>query len=529
MEYLPSALETEDIWRSLRSAIVDRLSKRAVLQSRSRRVLKTPGDLRFISKDFKYNGEPMLADLPGADLYISEQYSFENIMRLKPLGLRAIHITQCIDRIKHDTTTPASHLRNTDLDDEWHTAFLSLISSILGTSYGGRVKELQIIPLSTGEWVSQNQTIGDPVYLPYAVDEDSVKVEIPGNIGLRKLHTNACVVRERRSVYASLGICDCDPSVIVKKVLLAQRSVSGPISDYVQRFEVLFWFNGVSMFGGFGTQELWAVDEKPMVKIGKKLFFRSPKAYDAADLLCQTPIADLPRYGFIHDLYIKSPVRDFRRHSVTWQHWLENAVGVRYYPELLDEGHRVLHPLLKITARDDSAKFLAALKEHWKDSYAQTYQRYSVSSSIKTQLRDLTVHCCNGQTSQLSDTILPSPEAISKSRDFGVESQLLLLSLPSDAFASGVDDWSFLGQFGVICEPNLSFHFKALESLRLRVPPRDRKHDAITRVYRSIVNVAKLGDAAVLQVRVFSGIDNPSHLRFIGAILIWWVYMRIAH
>lgn len=499
MEYLPSEVATDGIWSQLQAEIVSWLSLRCVVESRSQRSLKRACELRIVPKSFSHQGEPLLPDLPGKDVYLSDRYSAANRGRLKTLGLRVLDISECLARIQHDISMPKSRLRTTVLEDDWHTSFLTMINSLLSTQVKERVRSLQIIPLATGDWVSQAQTAPGPVYLPYAVEEDSIRIEIPSNIGLRKLHCEACKVGERTSVYANLGVSQCDPTVIVRKILDAQMTIAGSLRDYVQRFELLFWFGSTPPRG---SPDLKAVSENNVVFRTTKLFFRSPAAYDAADLLGEAPITDVPFYHFIDATYTDSSVRDFFRHRRSWMQWLENVAGVRYYPELLDENRKLLHPLLKVAARDNSPKFLAALKEHWQGSYSSTFSLYSGSSTIRKQISEMLVRCRNGQTCRLSSTILPTSDAIARARDYGVEEHIQLLSLPPDAPVSDIRTWDFLRAFGVICETNLNFHFKVLEALTQRQLARDREPGAIIKVYRSIVQTSTLGDSALLKVMI---------------------------
>lgn len=501
MEYLPSELVTEGIWSQLQADIAYRLSDSPVVESRFFGSLVRPRDLRIIPKTFSHQGEPILADLPGKDVYLSERYSGANRVRLKTLGLPVLNTTESLARIQHDISAPESQLRTTGLGDDWHSSFLSMINFLLSTSVKEKVKSLQIIPLATGDWVSQVQSTGrDQVYLPHPVEEDSVRIEIPSNVGLRKLHWEACKVGERRSVYAKLGISQCDPSVIVRKILDAQTTpIAGSILDYVQRFELLFWFGSTPRVG---SPNLKAVSENNIVFRTTKLFFRSPGAYHAADLLGEAPITDVPDNNFINATYTDSIVGDFFRHGRSWMQWLENVARVRYYPELLDEDRKSLHPLLKVAARDNSPKFLAALREHWRDSYSQMFSLCSASSLIRGQISQMITRCRNGQTCALSNTLLPTSDAITKSHDFGVEDYIHLLSLPSDAHVSESGTWDFLRTFGVICETNLSFHFNVLEALKQRQLASDRKPQAIIKVYQSIVKISTLGDAALLKVMV---------------------------
>ena len=340
-----------------------------------------------------------------------------------------------------------------------------------------------------------------------------MRIEIPENVGLQKLHTEACSVSERRVVYAALGVSDCDPKLVMQAILAAQKlPVSGLVQDYIRHFEILFWYEHVQKMS---SPDLIGLDQNRIGRTAKKLFFRSTEPYDAVNLLSTSSISEVTGYGFINDLYSSSSVGASSRNKDKFLEWLNDVACVRKHSELLDETDKSIHPWLKITARDNPPKFLGALRAHWKSSHRQTCSSFESSASIQKQLRKIIVQCCNGQECKLFDTILSTSEAISRSRRFEVENHLLFLSLLSDAWDNDDPDWRFLQQFEVICDTGLAIHFKALEALRLLQLAKYRGPDALVNIYQSLAGVAIMSDSNELKV-MLSSFSSTSVVLMLG-------------
>jgi len=436
-----------------------------------------------------FKGEPLVPDFWNYDLYVSEGYSSENIQKLRILGLKEISHEECLARIQQMTKSQDSQLRTLEYGDRWHAAFLAFIDHLINEGLWLDVKKLRIIPLTTGNWIRVSDMLKNPVYLPYAISEDKLQIEIPENVGIQKLRPEACMVPSQRTVYTRLGVTHCSADMVLTKIAEVQRAqCSGPVLDFVRQFEILFWFSK-------NPQILKAIDEDGQRRRLHRLFFRTAAPYDALDLLGQTPIKELPDgYGFIHDLYVTSVVRNSFKNGLIWMQWLERH-GVRSYPKLMNATKTGLHPLLQLTAREDSSKFIAALHAHWPRSYGGEFS--SCSLRIKGILKETEVQCQNGQRKPLSNTILPTPEIMRRSLEYGVQEFLPFLVVPDSAFASGIQSWNFLRLLGVVSEVNLDFCLTMLECLtdfgdRL---PQDRLKQTEIQVYKTMGEISTLGDS----------------------------------
>ncbi|KAL9617651.1 MAG: hypothetical protein Q9160_007568 [Pyrenula sp. 1 TL-2023] len=204
MEYLPR-MPIAGFWQSLYKGIQNSLSNANILES-MQGDYKIPSALRILPSIFEHDESPLFPD-NADDIYISNEYDESHLEILRELGLRDITIGEMLIRLQEDINgNQQSYLRGTYQDDDWHTAFMTLLDDLLqDRNAKNTLWKLPIVPLSTSEWVAP-QTFGNPVYLPYVIHEESVQIQIPENLGLRKLHPSACAVSERASVYARLGI-----------------------------------------------------------------------------------------------------------------------------------------------------------------------------------------------------------------------------------------------------------------------------------------------------------------------------------
>lgn len=492
LEFLPTSFD-EGFWEDLPTEITTRLANCKVVESRTWRFLQAPYSLRSLPNRFLFEGQPLVPDLFAHDIYVSERYSSENIGKLRTLGLKEISPEECFARIQAETELQGSRLRTLEFGDRWHTAFLTFIDHLINEGLWLDVVKLKIIPLTTGDWIRVADMRTSRAYLPYAISEENLQIEIPENVGIQKLRPEACVIPDRKTVYARLGVSDCSTDIVLRKITEVQTAAcAGLILDFVRQFEILFWF-------GRNPVSLKAIDEDCKRKPSSRLFFRTATPYDALDLLGQASFADLPAdYGFIHDLYLTSIMRNSFKNGVTWMQWLERHTGVRSYPQLMNESNSGMHPLLQHTVRENSSKFIAALHAHWPESYGAEFSRYS--SRIKSILQETEIQCQNGRKKPLSKTILPTPEIVKRSLECCVQELLPFLVVPDTAFASGLQHWSFLQPLGVISEVNLDFCFTMLDHLKDCTLPPDRLRQAVIQTYKLIGEISTLRDSDRLRV-----------------------------
>jgi hypothetical protein len=467
--------------------------------------LKRSSDIRVLPPIFKHEEEPLFPDTAD-DVYLAAEYGESDIEILRNLDVIDLTEMEMVDRLERDVLySPTTHLRGRYQNDDWHSSFATLAEHLMHDHPAWkRVIKLPIIPLNNGVWVSPQSFDRNPVYLPYVIDEDSVKIQIPDNLGLCKLHPRSCTESEGSSFYAAIGISSCSKDLVIGKILEFHKRepLKSTSRDAVAHLEILFWYSDTLLFPEFSwnEQQLWAADRNNNWQLTSTLFFRSDEPYHADKLLENTSPKDFSGFGFLADIYMQSNVQDSLRGQRTWSGFLE-CIGVRYYPNLV-KGRVALNPVLTLVARDNPGKFVANLQAHWTESYAMDARR------VKETLKETLILCRNGQRMPLKKTLLPTYDLLTKSDGLGVQSALPFMKLPDDSLVKGgEEEWKFLRVFDAICQPDLNFYFRVLETLSRihKTQLLDKGREGITKrvyatIYRGIVGISKLGDEEKLKV-----------------------------
>jgi hypothetical protein len=501
MRYLPGKT-MEGFWEDLYDVIEDKLYGKAILQSRRGR-LHDLKHMKVLPDWFFYEREPLLPDTD-ADIYLSGRYEPCDVIALKELGLRPISFPQIVQRMKLGlSANTETRIHDRPLDDPWHTAFNALVQRLLqNDSVKLEIQSLEIIPLDNNSWVSPLSLRSDAVYFPYIIDEDSVRIEVPDGLGLRKLHVMAAADGERASFYMSLGIASCPHGIATEKILEAHKSMGkrGNVFDYMRDLEILFWFGKPTSQSTVRNADLSLVSDQNEPHRGNFLFFPSKEEYHSEKLLAETPKKDFSGYGILDPLYMESQVRKHIRHDLDWTSWLQKS-GVSYFPLLTSSVsfRYKLNPLMVLVARDNPKSFVANLREHWSD--------YRLGAGrITEDLKIVTVPCRNGSKKQLGETILPTQELVGKSKELNMDEVLPFLKLPPEYDIQQSETWFFLKDLGVICEPNAGFYLTAVRLLN--VSTKTLLIPECTRIYAGIAQTTAVGDALALQVRRFSSLKR---------------------
>jgi hypothetical protein len=540
MRYLP-ILPIEEFWEPLYSEIQALLSQSKILKSMNGEALRLPSELCILPDRFLHGDQPLFDDLED-DIYLSSSYkNAADIEKLKDLGLSNISWHEILDRLEADLQNSNSKMRATEIEDEWHTAVAELMAHIIDVSSPGgeassddtetmsnddsevfvqgspdgpetlmdRLLGLEVIPLRNTCWASSNSiSTEDRIYFPYLVD-DPISLPIPGDIGLRVVHPEACVIPDRKELYERFGISDCEHQIVTNKILHLHTSIlpqqaSIETRDLRLHLEILFWFG--RHLTSLERHSLYAMTDKGLKMPSDHLFFHSEEEYHGQKLLQHTNLKNVKGFGFLDDKYLESKANRHYRYEHTWKQWLEHVAGIRYFPRL---HHRTdtskLDHILEAVLRDNPSKFIGTIQAHWESSYRATCVKFPI---IKNTLEKTKVLCQNGKKEELQNTFLPTAELTLTSRGFGVESQMAFLELSSSADTSDDKEWSFLNEFGVCCEVNLKFYFEVLSALQVLSDIQGRKITIITDVYKSIGRISNFECKGRLQVCSILGMSG---------------------
>lgn len=477
--------------------------------------LLPPCEARVLPPIFKHKGQPLFPDLSN-DVYLKPGYQDSDIKILRRLELKDLTENEIVDRIVQDiehSSNSNSRFRGEYKEPAWHSSFAKLAKDLMRKSAAWeRVETLKIIPLIGGEWVTPLSLHGNPVYLPYIIDDGTVQIQIPGNLGLQRIDPMACVDSEAFAFYADVGISSCSEQIVIGKILEVHKDSygNGSIGDYIEHLEILFWF--CASHPGFETFQLRAVDPNGTLRSTKDFFFQSEKAYNAEKLLRETypdnfEDFEFEDFGFLHSAYMQSSVQHSLRGQMTWEEFLER-LGVRYYPSLYwsIENPATLHPALALVARDNPGLFVPNLQAHWFECYVgQSKGLGEVIKRTSVLCQRTSVLPQSSWLVPLERTLLPSRELLDKSDELSLRSVLPFLELADGALDERIDNWMFLRQFGVICQPDLDFYLLSLNKLielhsAVDGSSSDETKSRCISAYLGIVNVATLSDRSILKV-----------------------------
>ena len=501
MRYLPVS-QMEAFWEPLYLEIKDLLTECKMLKSTGGTRLKFLSELRMVPSVFLHEDQPLFDDLKD-DVYISSTYTQSDQERLRDIGLGALSWEDMLDRLEADLDSPSSKMKYTELEDEWHTAVTTLIEEILvndvDDEFRERLSELDVIPLQSGDWTSPATiTADDKIYFP-GLDEDLDWLLIPQDLGLRVVHPHACVDSERKTIYTSLGVSDCDRTTVVDRILGAHSvSFSGKKRHCQSHFEVLFWSG--QKLTWVQRSPLRAISRDGCLRFSSTLFFPSKEDYHTEKLLEFSNLHDIPDCHFIRSDYLASKMSTQFYGKRSWEGWLEEVAGVRYYPRLFKSvsDSASLNPVLEAVLCDNPSQFMPTLQAHWISSYKAACRE---NPDLRSSVEKCEVLCRNGKRQELHKTFLPTPTLMLESRRFRVESQIPLLRLGEGEDPLGDKDWSFLGDYGVCSEPNLTFYFAVL--VALQGPHKTKQCDIgmLTDLYKEIGRIANFDSLSRLQVR----------------------------
>jgi hypothetical protein len=377
---------------------------------------------------------------------------------------------EALELVSYDTSCAGSICRQRPLYDRWHNSFLAFIQQALSrdilTMYKDKINQMSILPVRVKnklEWWRPGQN----VYLPIVVDEgagsERIKIEMPRGLDLVVLHPDAAEDSSRREVYQSLEVRNCPPATICDAIVKAQMTPGTKFpSDLLSYFELLFWFSHKFLLGA--RYELVADTSGGVYAESKRLFMRSDQPYHAEYLL---RLAENSQYNehFLNKMYQASSVSTRSRGGVTWEQWLCNVAGVRWYPTLSDpEDRNKLHWMIETIRDKNSAAFVPMIQHYWAEEYSYTCL---FNSKIKKALMKCKVLCQHNGFEELRKTWFPTRLIVETARKYGVEKILPILALPESTDDYLISQWPSLTELGVRSALDLSFYRQALSLLSI--------------------------------------------------------------
>lgn len=514
LRFLPMSPIT-GFWQSLCELIREDLMRREPFLSRNG-VSLGASEVRSLPVDFLHEGKPLLPSPAHDYSFLSGRYDDSLLPALRYVGVQELSSDEILNLLSIDLTKARPSIQERPLNNNWHNSFARLLETLLqqeSAKASKRILEklcrMRIIPVRDGKELAWRKPASATctIYFPVVVEDghgaDRVQITIPTDLGLTVLHPAAASQTIRKQVYGLLGVQDCSPTEICSKIEAAQSLESRrETSDMVAHFELLFWFS--HEMSTDQRAKLQADSAGNNYSSASGLFFQSPRKFDAA-LLGQLEATGKGRNQLLHPDYQQSTLSTRNRGGHSWESWLQDVAGIRWYPPLQDPAtNGKLHCIITKVLKTNSMAFLPMLQAHWVEEYAETC-RWNLK--VKQALKKAKVVCRNGQKEELSKTWFPCHRIIDAARVYGVEDELPILELPNADRACELCDWSCLRDLDVQSATGLDFYRDLLLACS-KSTPRSLAH--MVDLYVNLGNSAGLNNSEELKVSlcVLEGIST---------------------
>lgn len=497
-----------DFWQPFIGLIKEDLSTRKIYYSRAG-TLHSSSAIRLLPSDFSHESEPLLSDSGRAWGFLSKKYRFPYWSTFEFLGVKNFSYDDAFDLIDDDIQSSQSWIQKKNQSDGWHDSFLKFIEQILNRNNASSKKRIfnkKILPVRIEralEWWCPGQDVYFPTVVEEGAGSEQVKLQIPTDIGFVVLHPDAAIHPTRQRVYRLLGVRDCSSSAICNAIEKTQSiSKTRFRDDLLSHLELLFWFQHKITLGL--QYSLVACSAANTLKKVTGLFLRSDRPYHAESLL---HLQDNPQYKefFMMGMYQNSPIAMRSRGGLTWEQWLCDIAGARWFPPLRDpETRDKLHWTIEKVRSENSHMFVPLIQQYWSQEYGE---KCMFNSNIKQALMKCNVPCRNGDFEQLSKTWFPSPIVNQSAEYYGIEKKLSVLALPASTGEHLISQWSCLRDLNVRSSLDLSFYREALSLLSSAAEVPQIDVNKMGWLYKNMGDCTTLEDQAILKVCV-----SPLHV-----------------
>lgn len=454
--YLP--LENRpDIFYPFRASILGKVSKECIVQSYSGSFL-TPGVLFYVPEQYlDSKGIPLTLSKYTESQYISPLYKQTTLPALKKLGVKELTFDNFLSHLKSLIDKDFDTFKSKDND--WQSKLAAVLASeVKNTVYNTKVKELRIIHLRTGEWVTANV---ESIF--FSKNDSNFKA--PGGVQMAVVDPVAEADFNRQRLLTGLGVKSFDTTNVCQLILnlhTANANISKlSLEDLISQIKFLYKSNWIPS----GTVDLWFMAESGRRQNGSSLYIDT----DLDDKFSATSIFAHRRsnVGFLHTDYLAQ----FPEESKGWKSWLGKHFGLSHYPRLVStivDGSFYLSPDFKSLFEDfPSADILSLLRNNWK-SYSRWIQEdpndkapnsiFNQSrKKLTTALANMSVLCTSGERHRLKQTSLPGID-----QDLASTELVFTLDVPDPSSRS----WrELLWHLGVSVELNLHFYFQCIQNV----------------------------------------------------------------
>lgn len=310
------------VFQNFRENLLRRLRKEPVLQSQAL-TMESPVDLRCVPQIFTdgtNSAVPLLEGSNGMSSWAANGYSFNDLKRVEVPELSPKDFTVLLR--KYVTYSAESfHQR----EAAWQSR---LANAILHAGPSG-VRDLPIVPLRGGRWVPATAT---KLYFP----DIGAGFTLPSGIRVDIIEDGAVHDPSRYELFTRLGARHLN-SAEVFQIILEEHAKHG--SSYITWSaetvvaHAWFLFKSPTKPSDYDLGALrLASKNSPLLHSGKDLYMELPEStFRISDYLSVT--SNVAHY--LHDQYLTvAPPGQAK----AWLKWLQNGIGVRTMPKLMDSG-----------------------------------------------------------------------------------------------------------------------------------------------------------------------------------------------
>jgi hypothetical protein len=440
---LPESSDSGGFFEKLKRGIRDALASKTVLRAWNESPQR-PDKAVYVPEKFRdQDGIPLTLRLKKDHVYLSRNYMEADFKYLRRLGVREMSYDDFLTDFKDFLRESFEDF--TKKPPEWQSRLAGVLNNPPANHSLESLRELQLIVLRTGEWVSPE--VGT-VFFP-----GDLEWTAPGGIDMRIVDPKAASDPARRQLYSHLGVTNFDVSAVQETIVQLHASGSGlkgvSIPDLIAQAHFLFstrWVN-------HDNAPIWVATDRGLRKRGEEVYIDDDGPHTASKVFAKNRAA----FKFLHPDYVLAHLKD----QASWIEWLEESLGVTKIPRLVlnREPFKLSADFKFIIKSLSSERWLEILCEHWEE-----YEKWlepgngnpTNQERLVSELSGMKVTCSGGVYRRLRDSFLPIVEFVSAADGLV---PFLLVQEPEHA------RWQALGVLGVGVKSSVDFYLLCLSEL----------------------------------------------------------------
>lgn len=306
------------------------------------------------------NGDCLFDDR-ALDPFIAKRYGMEGaIMPLKGFGLKVVNRNTLLTLLRADLDSQESRVRSYSTSDDWHARMAAFCINLPERSLA-QVRELDILPLRDGRWVSANSGVS---YLPMTGE-----ASIPPGVDMRVLDPQAVANASRKSLFLFLGAEEPSNAQVRHAIIesYSQRTQTQDLATSKAHLRYLYLTHSLEDVAEEEWEDVHVYDEEesPIYPLETDVYLASGHPYGPEALFSPSDRNSGLRIPFLHSSYLEGePNRPGSSHP-GWKEWLSEFIGIRDRLRLLTRSGDSLSDTFEDVAYNRPEKFLGLLQHLW--------------------------------------------------------------------------------------------------------------------------------------------------------------------